>query len=104
MTGEPRHERPQPDVQEAIGSNSPADRELRMRCLVEAREQARYDCTGFPDIIYRARLNARFVLEGTTPVITLKQPEPAPDIRSQVETAIEAKVGRPATPFSDEAR
>lgn len=59
---------PEPDAMASIGDWSATDRAIRLACLVEAREQmGRADVFGYADLLYRARLNAIFVLEGTTP-------------------------------------
>jgi hypothetical protein len=57
-----------PDPLGAIGDGSSDHANLRLACLREALAQAAaLDMPRYADVLYRARINARFVLEGRTP-------------------------------------
>lgn len=56
------------DPSGAIGDDSSDHANLRLACLREALTQsAALRLPRYADVLYRARINARFVLEGRTP-------------------------------------
>lgn len=71
---DPRHDNPKIDEQVAIGNDSPEHQDLRLACLMEAREQSRIDTGGFGDVLFRARHNARFVILGETVELSPAEP------------------------------
>ena len=93
-----------PPVEECgrVGGGSAEDAALRLAFLIEARQQMEMSgAYGFGDVLYRAHYNARFVIEGRTPKLQLRDqsvvvPFGQPDVEAVRQEIIRVDTHRPA--------